>query len=164
MRLCLNLRSVLVEIGGSGRHLAYFLIKEDAHTVSISLKLTMAQEFSYGLSIAGPKLAIIALYLRVIREKWARRITWFTGLLIALWYISGVVAILLICHPIRYRWDKNIHGHCGNLLALYRYISIPNLITDMAILILPIPTLLNLQISSTAKKIGVFLTFLTGGM
>ena len=68
-----------------------------------------------------------------------------------------------IFQPFSFKWDKSIDGHCSDLLAAYRYISIPNILTDLAILILPLSTLWHLNMSRT-RKAGVFLTFLAGGL
>ncbi|KAF2791122.1 hypothetical protein K505DRAFT_190733, partial [Melanomma pulvis-pyrius CBS 109.77] len=54
----------------------------------------------------------------------------------------------------------SINGHCSDLLAAYRYFSIPNILTDIAILLLPVSTVWNLQVSKL-QKVGIFFTFLT---
>lgn len=110
-----------------------------------------------------PKLTILILYLRVLREKWARRITWVVAVFVILNTIANFLTAAFICRPFAANWDKSIPGHCGDNMAFLRCVSIPNIVTDLAILVLPLPTLYRLQIS-TAKKIGLTLTFLTGGL
>lgn len=148
---------------GIGRHIAYFLLT-NPRTIFTGFKLLAIQEFLYGAAITFPKVTIATLYLRVLREQWARRITYLVCVIVVLNEMSMIIGSSLICQPFAFKWDKSIAGgHCGDIMALYRYVSIPNIITDVAILILPFPTLYKLQIS-TPKKAGIFLTFLTGGL
>lgn len=152
----------MVRIGGVGRHTVYQLSKDPA-PIGTSLKLAVLQEFLYAISITFPKLAIITLYLRIFLGKWLRRITWLAGVVIALNGISIVITILALCRPISYRWNPAMHGHCGDRMAFYRFASIPNIASDVAVLLLPLPTLFKLKMSSQ-KKAGVILTFLTGSL
>lgn len=107
---------------------------------------------------------ILILYLRVFRGKWVRRLTWTVAIFLALYIIGTIIATSLLCRPLAYNWDKTIpNGHCANKLAAYRYVSIPNIVSDIAIIVLPIPTLWKLHLP-IPKKVGVALTFLTGGL
>lgn len=158
----LNKILVMIKSGGVGRHTAYYLAK-DPEKIIKSLKLAVAQEFLYAFSITFPKLAIIALYLRIFMDKWIRRITWLMGIIIAMNGFSIFITILSLCRPIAYRWNPSINGRCGDRMAFYRFASVPNLFTDVAILLLPWSTLCTLKMSYQ-RKAGVFLTFLTGAL
>jgi hypothetical protein len=46
---------------------------------------------------------------------------------------------------------------------MFRYGSIPNLVTDVVVLILPLPLVWGLHVSSK-EKIGLLVTFLLGSM
>lgn len=71
---------------------------------------------------------------------------------------------ILICKPIKYNWDKTIPGgHCGDLNGIFRWTSLPNLITDIAMLILPLPMIWKLH-TGLSQKIGLSPTFVTGSM
>lgn len=152
----------MIKVGGVGRHIAYHLSR-DPQTITTGLKLAVAQEFLYGASITFPKLTIITLYLRVFLNKWIRRATWLVGIVIALNGLSILITVLTLCRSLAYRWDPTIPGHCGDRMAFYRYASIPNILSDVAILLLPLSPLYKLRMSGR-KKAGVFLTFVTGGL
>ena len=78
--------------------------------------------------------------------------------------MANVVAGLTICTPLDYLWDKSIaRGHCINVAAFYRYAPMPNIFTDLAMLLLPLPLIWRLQ-TSRSTKIGLTFTFLTGSM
>jgi len=51
-----------------------------------------------------------------------------------------------MCRPLAYHWDKSIPGgKCGNIMVGYKYFTIPNLLTDIIMLILPLPAIYKLQ-------------------
>jgi hypothetical protein len=114
-------------------------------------------------SVTFPKLAIILLYLKIFVDKWIRRFTWMVGVAILLNGISGLIVVFTICQPFNFKWNKAINGHCADIMASYRYVSVPNIITDVGVLLLPISTLYKLHISKL-RKVGIFITFLTGGL
>jgi hypothetical protein len=154
---------VIVKIGGGGRHIEYHLLN-DPTTIKTYLQLQTATEFLYVVAVTVPKLALLKLYLRVFTDNFVRRLTWVVVVVVILqWLVVGVIVWASICQPFSFKWDKSINGHCADLLASYRYFSVPNIITDVAILLLPTTTVWNLQVSKL-HKIGIFLTFLTGGL
>ncbi|KAI2780946.1 hypothetical protein F4815DRAFT_499014 [Daldinia loculata] len=148
---------------GAGKHLVYWEI-HDPKTITTYLKLQTASEFLYMLTVTLPKVCIIILYLRIFTERKIRLITKIVlGVVISNYVAIGIIAILTICKPFAYKWDKTIDGHCNNLMNSYRYTSLPNIITDVAILVLPFPMLYKLQVSPM-RKFGIFLTLLTGSL
>lgn len=64
-----------------------------------------------------------------------------------------------------YLWDKSqLHGWCIPQEPHLRYgTSLTDIVTDVVMLILPIPLVWNLQ-TSRKVKIGLMVTFLTGSM
>ncbi|RYP41691.1 hypothetical protein DL767_000896 [Monosporascus sp. MG133] len=155
---------LLVQIGGAGRHMAYFLLN-DPSTITTYLKLQTATEFVYMAGVTVPKVTILLLYLRIFTQREIRIITWIViGVVVANFFTSGLIVGLTICQPFAYKWDKTIPGgRCANLMAAYRLISIPNLVTDLAILFLPFYPLWHLQMNKPLK-VGIFLTFMTGSL
>ncbi|KAK2596435.1 hypothetical protein N8I77_013325 [Diaporthe amygdali] len=161
--LCIN-GILFVKVAGAGRHLAYWLIHDPSVIVPF-LKIQTAGEFIYMAGVTFPKVAILILYLRVFVERKVRIITWIViGVVLANWVAVGIIAALVTCQPFAFKWDKTIPGgHCANLMAAYKYVSIPNILTDLAVAILPLSTLYHLQMSRT-RKIGICLTFMAGSL
>ncbi len=77
--------------------------------------------------------------------------------------IASVFAATFECTPLAHLWDKTIAGHCFNAVAFYRLASLPNIITDVLMLCLPMPMIWQLKLS-TARKISLTFVFLTGSM
>lgn len=156
-------RPVLQKLADGGRHVLYVL-DTDPNKLETWLKIQTADEVIYITGVTLPKVAILIMFLHIFVENRARVITKIVLAVVVLhWLISGIISIFTICQPFSFKWDKSIDGHCSNLIAAYRYISIPNILTDLAILALPLSTLWYLNMSRR-RKVGVFLTFLAGGL
>jgi len=157
------LQLVIVNYGGAGRHLEAVLLQDPNKTV-IWFKLELVIEFAYVYAVTFPKLAILNLYLRIFTTTLHRRLTWcIGGVIVASCVIYNLVSFG-ICQPFAYNWDKSIEGgFCGNLLLAYQLASFPNIITDLAMLILPLPVIWNLH-TDMAQKVGLTVTFLTGSL
>lgn len=78
--------------------------------------------------------------------------------------MATVVATTFQCSPAAYQWDNTIpQGRCFNVLAFYRWMSFPNIVTDVHILTLPLPMVWGLQ-TSRNTNFGITMVFLTGSM
>ena len=70
----------------------------------------------------------------------------------------------LACTPVAFFWDRSIEGgHCINFTALWFSFSIFSIVTDLAIFVLPIPVLWNLQLPRK-QKMGLIAAFAFGGL
>ena len=63
--------------------------------------------------------------------------------------------------PIDKAWDKKVPGHCIQLGALWYSTSVLAIVTDLAIIILPVKEILKLKLPQT-QKIGLALLFSLG--
>lgn len=72
--------------------------------------------------------------------------------------------MLLHCVPLRKYWDHDVPGECNlDNQAYFFAISIPNILIDIAILILPIRYILKLEMGRRQKQ-AVASLFLFGGL
>ena len=149
---------VLVKHAGLGRH----MVTLSSYEIETWLKLFLTMQFIYVPSVTFPKLSILALYLRILPLKVYRYAIYaIAGFLGAVWVANFVIGFTE-CKPFPYSWDKTIpNGHCINLLIPFRLIGGLNVLSDVAILLLPLPVIWRLHMS-TKQKIGLTLTFLTG--
>ncbi len=77
--------------------------------------------------------------------------------------VIGIFGFVFQCAPIAYSWDLTIPGgHCINRGAFARFTNVGNIVTDILILVMPIPIVWSLHLPKN-KKIGVCLLFLLGG-
>ena len=149
---------VMIVHGGVGRH----VVAVQPKTVETFLHLEVAEEYIYNFSIFFPKMSILFLYLRIFSTRNYRYSIYATQAVVILTLIVGQLIASVACHPFEFFWDKTIPGgHCFDIAAAYRYISVPNLVTDLCVLILPIYGIWHLNLK-TASKFGLSITFLMG--
>ena len=152
----------MTRIGGVGYHVAAVPVT----TFQTWLKLSKVLEFTYTPAVMFAKLAALFLYYQVFEVTNYRRVIIGIGIITIL---QGVIALILafsICLPFRYFWTQAVDvndGTCGDVMLFYKSYSIPSLVTDVAMLIIPWPILLKLQMP-ISEKIGLMLTFLTASL
>ncbi|KAF1973490.1 hypothetical protein BU23DRAFT_417780, partial [Bimuria novae-zelandiae CBS 107.79] len=154
---------VMVKKAGTGRHTAYNL-QTDPARLPEHLKGIIIDEFLYPSAVAFPKLCVVILYLRVFTNKVERVIAWgLVGVIFAAW-LSFFVATCFQCTPSAFNWDKSIPGgRCFDTVAFAYSSSVPNIVTDLVVIVLPIRTVLELRVSP-GRKAGLMLIFLTGSV
>jgi hypothetical protein len=106
------------------------------------------------------KLSILFLYQRLFHGKIFVRILWALGLFVLGYSIARIFVDVLQCVPIEADWNPLLPGaKCVNLTAELITFSSLNTVTDIIILILPIPMLWQLKIKMTQKLqlIGIFM-------
>lgn len=118
----------------------------------------------YWVTVNIPKLAILAFYHRLFPNKSNRiPIVLLMAFCIAL-MIATLIAAFTACIPFSANWNPKEPGaHCVNKEALFRYTSLPNIFSDICMLILPAKVVWKLHMS-TRLKIGLFITFLVGSL
>jgi len=154
--------TVSVKIAYTGWHIA--ALPADVLILPTVLKITFALEWIYPTAVLLPKLSIICLYLRIFTSKAAQISSYVIMAILLSTWLAFVVAATAQCHPVAYAWDKSIpNGSCFNLSAYYRATNVPNTVTDLAMLILPMPTIWKLHISKI-RRVGLTMIFVSGGM
>lgn len=126
-------------------------------------KYFITSETIYSIVIVTIKWSILAFYWRIFPQKWFRRLLLGVGLFMGAWMVTTVFAICFQCTPFAYNWDTTIPGgHCINIGKFALVTSILNVLTDVAILILPLPQVWQLHVSRR-KQWGLTLLFALGG-
>jgi hypothetical protein len=153
----------MVEKAGTGRHMA-FVLSVDPAMISEHFKGIMVQEVLHPAAVAFPKLVVVLLYLHILTNKWERIAAKTLIFLIFATWLSFSVAVMFQCMPFDFNWDKTSpNGKCFNLQVFANSSSVPNIVTDLAVLILPLRMVWCLKIS-VGRRIGLLLIFLTGSV
>ena len=148
---------------GVGYH-ATVVLANDPQTFISWQKSAIAVEVIYCTAVVFPKLSILALYLRLFpTQKVYRYVAYAMMVIISANGIAGDVTSLLSCRPLSMRWDQNIKGECINVSNYWRFISLANIITDLAMLVFPLPHVWQLK-TSRSQKISLTVLFLTGSL
>ena len=153
----------MTKYGGVGRHLPALELTDPTKVVSWA-KFLIAVEWIYLAAAILPKLAILSMYLRIFTARSYRMSVYILAAVLIMTFLAGGLTGSLGCQPLAFFWDPTIPGgHCININAFFRWISLPNILTDIAMLVLPQPLIWTLQVTRN-QKIGLTLTFLTGSV
>ena len=152
-----------MKFGGVGHHFQALEQLDLARTI-VYFKYLVAISVYYFFAVKIPKLAILALYLRLFTPRPYRLAVYALSAIVVLTGIATPIATLSLCRPFAYNWNQSIPGgKCANKNALYLWGSLPNIITDIAMLILPMPVVWWLHVSKKLK-VGLTIAFLTGSL
>lgn len=140
--LALSTTSLLSLRYGWGRHMITLSLQD----VTSFTKSYWAIQLLFPTTMSFAKISMLFLYRRIFPSRRFNILLYVVGAVIVVWWLASVLAIILICHPVQYFWDKTIPGgHCGNDFGILYGVASPNIVTDIAILILPLPILWKLQ-------------------
>ncbi|KAI9640544.1 hypothetical protein NHQ30_010842 [Ciborinia camelliae] len=149
--------------GGLGHHLLWLEYNALDRLIRWQQDL-FALEIIYLISINIPKIAILNLYYRIFIGVRTRIFIWVLGTILILYSVISTPILIFLCSPIRAYWDVRIKdAKCLNRDLFQTYSALPNIITDIAMLILPLPIIWKLQ-APTRLKVGLSLTFLVAGL
>ena len=85
------------------------------------------------------------------------------GVIVILWWIGTILADTLICIPVAHLWNPEIPAHCGNKQLLDIIPPIPWIVTDLAILLMPMPMVYKLHVPGF-QRLGLAGLFLLGSL
>lgn len=106
------------------------------------------------LSILGlgfVKSSILVLYLNLFPNKTFRYVTWGMLAYVGMWTVSFFFSHLFTCFPITTFIDFFQDKNCVNQAAMFLSLLYTGVVADFAILILPIPMILGLQLRTKTK-------------
>ena len=107
------------------------------------------------------KLSLVCFYHRMSQLRWLRIASVAIGVFIVISSIALFCALTFSCTPLKATWDITIPGKCIDRTAVYVALAALNIITDVVLLIVPIPMVIKLQMP-TVQKIGVTILFTLG--
>ena len=136
-----------------------FQFAETLPNLETILKMLVAYELIYATSISTIKISVLLFYLRVFVNRGLRTATKIALGLVGLWTIGNILQVFLICRPFEKAYSLTAEGTCGNQVASFIAIGAFNIVTDIIILALPLPTVWALKMSTPAKfgLTGIFL-------
>ncbi|KAE8154233.1 hypothetical protein BDV25DRAFT_136158 [Aspergillus avenaceus] len=125
-------------------------------------QMTFASSVLYAVSLGLVKISICWSVARIFSTPRTVLGAYVLMAITALWVVANITISFVVCRPVGMNWgDLTPDGHCGNLMVSYTILSIFDLVVDLFILILPIPTLWSLGMP-TATRVGLILVFSFG--
>ncbi|KAK7955852.1 uncharacterized protein PG986_005074 [Apiospora aurea] len=155
----------VVRCGLGYDHMANIMENYGPEPITLLLKLLIGLQFTWVISLSLCKISILLLYRKLFPTPLIHWASLATSVLIAAWAVATIMAGCLICQPISKNWDLFMTGgDCGDQVLSFTVTGVTNLITDVMVLVLPLPNLYKLQapIQQRVVLVGVFsLGFLT---
>lgn len=127
-------------------------------------QFVVASAVIYVACLGLAKTSILLIFRRISSEKRMHLAIYIVG--VAVFIYSVVTACLLIfpCRPFARAWDATITtGSCINRPAVYVATAVSNIVTDVFILIIPIPMVIKLKIP-LQQKLGLGCMFAVGSL
>lgn len=118
----------------------------------------------WGFAVTAIKGSLLYLYYRVFFVS--RRFTialWVVGIFVICYCIAQSFASIFQCMPIDSNWKDGIAHYCVNTDLGATIVAGLNVLTDFAILILPMPLLYKLQ-KPLKEKLQIMGIFCLGGL
>jgi len=152
----------MIKFGGAGRHTVAMHVLGEDETILLWSRMVLAAEWLYFLSVSLPKICILTLYLRIFTHEVFRAICYALITIIACsFFVNGFIGTLVCLKMTSFSF---VSGHCDlNISLFFRWASPPNIITDIVMLVLPLPTIWGLH-PPKMQKMGLTVTFVMGGM
>ena len=114
-------------------------------------------------AIATTKFSVLLFYNRVFPIPRFRILLYILASTVAAWWIATQSTVIFECTPIDFSWDQRGKGHCINLDKFFFAHAIPNIVTDIVLLSIPLPMIWNLQLPRS-QKVALSGVFLLGGL
>jgi hypothetical protein len=148
----------MIHLGGAGHH----LITLPVPIVTNLLKLTITFQILCPLTTSLTKLGILILMHQIFgrTSRWNRFVIKTTFAAVLAITIIQLIIPFANCKPFSRSWQPSGPGHCVfNEIYLWRYLTIPNTVMTIVIVIIPLPALYKLRVSAPVKLgLGVILS------
>ncbi|KAI5803489.1 hypothetical protein DFH27DRAFT_50513 [Peziza echinospora] len=128
-----------------------------------TLKVWYAYQLMYLVCLFWVKISVLAFYLRLSPNKKYHMSIYIVGGVVFVYTVIMVFVNAFECKTPSDAWATTWPKGCHDLVPIYYGQAGFNIFSDIVILILPIPTLLSLQVSKT-KKVMLLLIFSVGSI
>lgn len=102
-------------------------------------------------------------YFRVFPTQRMRVVCWIMISILGIYGTWAVLSAFLNCIPVAKFWDDSIQGSCLSKTALWFSNASMHIATDLAILIIPIPALMAVDLPRR-QKFALMIMFALGGL
>ncbi|KAJ5987213.1 hypothetical protein N7451_011578 [Penicillium sp. IBT 35674x] len=107
-------------------------------------------------------MSILTYYVRIFQIRPFRIAVYVVGSLVVVWAITVWFISIFSCRPVNGFWDKSVTSSCVSNKEFYVGNAVPNICTDVMILILPLRMVWALQ-TTRMQKVTLSAIFLLGG-
>ncbi|GLI74924.1 hypothetical protein PoHVEF18_003173 [Penicillium ochrochloron] len=116
----------------------------------------------YNAAVLCAKASILMQYFRVFPTRRMRIVCWVMITILGIYGTWCVVSAFLTCVPVAKFWNPTLPGFCLSRPGLWFSNASMHITTDLAILIIPIPALIAIDIPRR-QKVALMIMFALGG-
>ena len=111
------------------------------------------------------KFSVLLLYCSLFPGKRFALYAKMIAAVVLAWATACIFGVIFSCVPVQANWDLNVrlHSTCIDSKKLFIGNAVPNMVTDAAILLLPMRKVWDLH-TSAKRKVIVSGMFLMGGL
>ncbi|CAI7662241.1 unnamed protein product [Penicillium glandicola] len=142
---------------GMGLHASTLPVED----VILIAKYLVVAEVLYVYNLVWTKMSILLMYYRIFRFPYFKTWAYIIGTFIILWVICITFLFIFICVPVQKLWYPQLPGRCINQVATWVSNAVSTIVTDVVILLLPLPQIWKLQLR-TSEKIAISFAFSLG--
>lgn len=158
-KLGIDIGGILLLQNGLGKHINTL----DAATLVTFARVQYSGSFLYPACITFVKLSILMQYRRLFSHH-SRSFHWQINVLITLvvlWGAGIILTAFFLCIPMEKNWHPQVEGTCIPIIPFYYGLQIPNIVTDLLIIVVPIREVMKLQLNKRLKT-GAMTMFALG--
>ncbi|CZR60262.1 uncharacterized protein PAC_10158 [Phialocephala subalpina] len=134
---------------GLGGHFYLLSIPEK----SKFLKLVWFASMGYGFAVMLMKATVLLQYRRLFPLPKFQRLCNIFLAGVGTWAVAGALGTILICLPIERNWDALAPTGCSERIYFWEAYAILHIITDVLILVMPLPLLKTLPLTTVQKGV-----------
>ncbi|KAF5619825.1 integral membrane protein PTH11 [Fusarium tjaetaba] len=124
--------------------------------------LTFISPILYAVCTACSKMALALFYRGLSPQRWWKWSVYSVFFLVAGYNLAILLVVLFRCTPFKKSWDLTIlEGSCVDRGAVYVCTAALGILSDLILLIMPLPMILQLQMPRR-QKVGLVVLFVIG--
>lgn len=124
----------------------------------------MSSSVIYVACLGLSKFSLLLFYNRLSPVQWFRNAVYFLMFVVVGHSFALIFALIFLCKPLAMNWDYEIvDGTCIDRTAIFIATAALNVATDIALLALVVPMIVDLQMPRI-QKVGLIVIFLVGSL
>ncbi|KAI9756399.1 MAG: hypothetical protein M1815_003660 [Lichina confinis] len=108
-------------------------------------------ELVYLQCITVVKISILFFYRRLFDTHRFRKLSSGVGIVVLAYWLAFTFATIFQCTPVDRLWIRHLEGTCINTPVLFLAASVINIVTNILIVVLPLPIVWSLRVSRQQK-------------
>lgn len=131
--------------------------------LALALRWFFIAQTPYKVVVSLYKISILLFYKRIFIQKSFQIACWTVLALVVSWSLGVIFATIFQCVPIAGAWDPSVKARCIDTDAFWIGFAVTNVLTDVIVLSLPIPSIFQLHLKMR-ERILLLGCFLLGGL